>query len=67
MSSDFVEAIKQVGAYPVSITLIGIIAIIVTLPKESRNLYVEVGIVLLFFIVLTIFNTLYFRWYRKSR
>lgn len=66
MSSDFVEAIKQVGAYPVSITLIGIIAIIVTLPKESRNLYVEVGIVLLFFIVLTIFNTLYFRWYKKS-
>lgn len=67
MSSDYVEAIKQVGAYPVSITLIGIIAIIVTLPKESRNLYVEVGIVLLFFIILTIFNTLYFRWYKKSR
>ncbi len=58
--------IKQLGAYPVSIVLWGIIIIIVTLPKESRNLLVELPILLMAFILLTIFNTHYFKWFRKK-
>ena len=59
------EIIKQFGAYPVSVVLWGVIVIIVTLPKESRNLWIELPTLLMVFLLLTIFNTHYFRWFRK--
>ena len=66
MAGELSAIIKELGAYPVSIVLWGIIVIIATLPKESRNLWVELAILLIVFVALTIFNTHYFRWFRKK-
>lgn len=64
--ADYSKIMKEFGAYPVSITLVGIIFIIVTLPGEQRDLIKEIGLLIISFILLTVFNTLYFKWFRKK-
>ena len=57
--------IKEFGAYPVSIVLLGIIAIIITSEQGFGDIILKILILLAAFIVLTFFNTQYFRWFKR--
>lgn len=62
-----VNGVKELGAYPVSITLAGIIGIILLSQNGFEEIIIKIVILLLSFIFLTWFNTHYFRWFRNKK
>ncbi len=61
------ELKKEIWAYPVSITLLGIIAIIITSERGFVDILIKIILLLLAFTFLTWFNTHYFRWFRNKK